>query len=516
MNSIRPLLTITILVVAGVFLYVKINEGPVKSGVANDAWQNLPSDGVPPLNSTAPPSAAASGGMAPAWPAATAATTPAPMPVASATPPVAATASEVPSDSTSSSGNGPEKLPAVPEIPKLPDAPKMAETAAPAQSSISPPVGLPENIPTARYPDQPAATTASTTPSPTTESPTKPDSEIAASSLNPSLPSSAPASEPPLVPVVPAPPLSNPLEVAASNAAIPSPETEPVNPLRQPPAQPQPLAQPDRYAIDTPPSTQPAAETTPIAPAPATSTFAATWPAIQAALDRRELARAHQLLSPFHNDPALTPAESQQVENLLGQLAGTVVYSTEHQLGPAHVVKNGETLETIANECNVPWQLLAKINGVSAADQVRPGQELKVVKGPFAAVLDPRRNELSLTVDGRYAGKFSVNTQPGVELPAGEWIVSSKLASESSTAQTSSTIPVSYATAIKQLVLQSASPTAGQPATPVVIGSEPAIAGPATSGAPPQAPQYFVKVSQSDVEEIADILSVGSHVVIRR
>ena len=48
------------------------------------------------------------------------------------------------------------------------------------------------------------------------------------------------------------------------------------------------------------------------------------------------------------------------MESLLGQLAGTVIYSTEHQLEPARVVKPGETLETIAKEYNVPWQLLGE------------------------------------------------------------------------------------------------------------------------------------------------------------
>jgi LysM repeat protein len=408
----------------------------------------------------------------------------------------------------SSSGKGLEKLPAVPAIPELPELPTTA-AAATTQNPSVPPTSLPENIPTARYPDQPAASSTSAEPLAATNELATASSEPVASSNPPSAPVT-PSSEPPLVPVAPAPPLTNPLEVAATNAAPPLPETEPVNPLRQSAAQPQPLAQPDRYAIDSAPSSTAAAETTPIAPAPAATSFASTWPAIQSALDRGELARAHQMLSPFHNDPALTPAESQKVETLLGQLAGTVVYSTEHQLGPARVVKPGETLETIAKECNVPWQLLAKINGVAAADQIKPGQELKVVKGPFSAVVDLRCNELSLEVDGRYAGKFSLSTPPGLELPTGEWILQHKLASESSSGQTSSTIPVSYATSVKHLVLQNAASAPGQSPTPVVIGSEP------TGGMAPQGPPYFVKIAQSDVEEIADILSVGSRVVIRR
>jgi LysM repeat protein len=503
MNSIRPLVTITILVVAGVFLYVKINEGPVKSGAANEAWQNLPPDAVPPLSATAGNTPATSG-LAPASPATVSAPTSAAAPLASSTPPpAAATPQPTSAEASPSGGTANVKLPAVPEIPELPDLPRAAEAAATAQSSAAPPTSLPENIPTARYPDQPAPSATPAQPLATTNEPAAATPESVASSNSPS-PSATAPSEPPLVPVAPAPPLGNPLEVAASNSAPATSETEPVNPLRQPEAQSQPLAQPDRYAIDPSSSNPPAAETTPIAPAPAASTFASTWPAIQAALDRGELARAHQMLSPFHNDPALTPAESQRVETLLGQLAGTVVYSTEHQLGPARVVKPGETLETIAKECNVPWQLLAKINGVAAADQIKPGQELKVVKGPFSALVDLRRNEMTLTVDGRYAGAFPVKAATGSQISDGNWIVAQKQMPPAQQAVT----PASYNAGPgggRTLVLQADSAGGAPTGATLKISSASSSTDPTT-----------LQVSPQDAEELSDILSIGSRVVVRR
>ena len=48
MSSIRPLITISILIAAGVFLYTKINENPAHLVPdANDAAQDA--SGVPPL-----------------------------------------------------------------------------------------------------------------------------------------------------------------------------------------------------------------------------------------------------------------------------------------------------------------------------------------------------------------------------------------------------------------------------------------------------------------------------------
>jgi LysM repeat protein len=187
---------------------------------------------------------------------------------------------------------------------------------------------------------------------------------------------------------------------------------------------------------------------------------------------------------------------------LLGQLAGSVIYSTEHQLEAARVVKQGETLETIAKEYNVPWQLLAKINSVPAPDQVRPGQELKVVRGPFSAVVDLRRSEMTLEVDGRFAGTFPVTIPPGASVAEGPWLVEQKLGGP----QTAAT-PISYgaaASADRTIVLRSAASNGST----LMIASHPA-AGPGPGGA-------SIGVGPQDAEDLSDILSIGSRVTVRR
>jgi LysM repeat protein len=218
------------------------------------------------------------------------------------------------------------------------------------------------------------------------------------------------------------------------------------------------------------------------------------------------LKQAHQLLSKWHNNESLNPTDTEKVETLLSQLAGTVIYSTEHQLEPARIVKPGDTLESISKECNVPSQLLAKINGISSPGQLRPGQELKVVRGPFSAVVDVRRNELTLMVDDRYAGKFRITVPPGTTLTDGQWLVDQKLSGPTTTAN-----PSAYATtpipADRTIVLRSAAATAASAPT-LVIASGPPIGFAAN---PPA-----LRVSPQDAEELSDILSVGSRVVVRK
>ena len=65
-------------------------------------------------------------------------------------------------------------------------------------------------------------------------------------------------------------------------------------------------------------------------------------------------------------------------------------------------------LETIAAQYNVPWQLLAKINGIEDPNRLKPGDELKVVRGPFSAIVELDKRQLTLIVEDCYAGRFNL------------------------------------------------------------------------------------------------------------
>ena len=169
-----------------------------------------------------------------------------------------------------------------------------------------------------------------------------------------------------------------------------------------------------------------ASETTPLnfgSAAPAG--FAAAWQSIEQSLARNDLAGALKTASEWRGNETLSPAESDQLKNLLSELAGTVVYSMEHRLEPPYTVRTGETLETIAKQYKVPWQLLAKINGVSNSDGVQAGQQIKVIRGPFDAEVMLSSSELVLTLDDQYAGRFPVQID-GMVNSASTWRVDQK------------------------------------------------------------------------------------------
>ncbi len=94
--------------------------------------------------------------------------------------------------------------------------------------------------------------------------------------------------------------------------------------------------------------------------------------------------------------------------DLLDPLAGRVIYSREHLVAPPYMVRRNETLADIAQQYNVPMELLQKINGIETPNVLVPGTELKVVTGPFRAEVNLPAQELTLFLNGLYAGRFPI------------------------------------------------------------------------------------------------------------
>jgi len=133
-------------------------------------------------------------------------------------------------------------------------------------------------------------------------------------------------------------------------------------------------------------------------------------------------------LSRMVGDPLLAADDEAQLTELLDQLAGTVVYSREHLLEPPYEVQPGDTLDRVAEAYHVPWQLLANINGITdARRQLQPGDTLKVIKGPFEAVVDLGRFRLTLFVGGCYAGRFEIGIGQDCTTPLGDFVVQKKV-----------------------------------------------------------------------------------------
>ena len=165
-------------------------------------------------------------------------------------------------------------------------------------------------------------------------------------------------------------------------------------------------------------------------PAPAMGAatgFDAIMAGVQANLNRRELTEALGSLSALHGRPDLTPQQNQQTVALLDQLAGTVIYSQEHLLAGAYVIRQEDTIEQIAKQYRVPWELLVKINGLRDPRNLVPGQTLKVIPGPFDVVIHLGRHELTVMLGSLYAGRFQIGVGRDQAQMEGDYVVTGKM-----------------------------------------------------------------------------------------
>ncbi len=229
--------------------------------------------------------------------------------------------------------------------------------------------------------------------------------------------------------------------------------------------------------------------------------FERAWNEAHDQVERGKFVEALGALSAYYNNPDLTPEENKQLLRTLDSLAGRVIYSTEHYLTEAHVVRTDETLMDVAEKYNVPYQLLQNINGVRDPLILLPKSKLKIVPGPFRADVNLSTGELALFVDKYYAGRFPVSVGQDPTPPVGEYSVKSKRDGKDYYLANGRTIPERHpSNPYGQIWLD--------------LGREVCLHGSAEREVSPEL--GCISLSPIDAADVFGILSVGSKVTITR
>jgi len=206
-------------------------------------------------------------------------------------------------------------------------------------------------------------------------------------------------------------------------------------------------------------------------------------------------------LSLFYNTPNLSEMDRTALISRLDPLAASVIYSRKHLLEQPHRVAANETLMEIATRFDLPWQLLANINGIDDPVSVLPGTELKVLRGPFRAEVNLQRNELTIFLGDLYAGRFPIaaGTEPAPEV--GTYTIQDKQSARTFYDKNGSPVPPGdsrnpYGVVWMDLGKQ------------ICIHGSPDRAQPTDRGC--------ISLRGADAEDLYGILSQGSSVTIRR
>ncbi len=225
---------------------------------------------------------------------------------------------------------------------------------------------------------------------------------------------------------------------------------------------------------------------------------------IQAArgqIDQGQYYEALLKLSFTYNAPGMSAEDNAKLRRWLDPLAAKVIYSQEHLIGAPYQLQANETLQTVAAKHNVPWQLLANINGIRDPAGAAPGTTIKVVPGPFHAEIDSANSTLTLFAGRLYAGQFAVTVNPANAPRPGEYQVNDK--------QPGHTF---YAGNAQTLAPQ-------DPQNPfggvwIDLGNDIAIHS--TASAPGQTERHgCISMAAKDANDLYGILSVGSNVIVR-
>lgn len=92
-----------------------------------------------------------------------------------------------------------------------------------------------------------------------------------------------------------------------------------------------------------------------------------------------------------------------------------------------YIIKPGDTLGKVAKTHKVSPELIAHINGIVDMNRIRAGQTIKVVNGPFHAVVYKRDRVLEVYMGSTLVKHFSVGLGADDGTPTGEWRVGTKL-----------------------------------------------------------------------------------------
>jgi LysM repeat protein len=127
------------------------------------------------------------------------------------------------------------------------------------------------------------------------------------------------------------------------------------------------------------------------------------------------------------------PGDIAAAKALIREANKVLVYSPQRVEGDPYVdvvtIQKGDKLTRIANDHFCTYEMILKINGLESDRRLRPGQQLKVIKGPMHAVVDKRAFTLDLYLgapggpEAMYVWTYRVGLGTDNSTPAGLWKV---------------------------------------------------------------------------------------------
>ncbi len=136
-----------------------------------------------------------------------------------------------------------------------------------------------------------------------------------------------------------------------------------------------------------------------------------------------KLVEAHKALSKIYWQQ---PDQRTRIQERIDASAKAIYFSPQRHIQEPYVVQSGDQLRKIAAKYHVPWQYIAKLNRTDPK-RIREGQKLKVIDGPFGAVVTLSDFELVVHHQGQYVRGYRVCIGKGGSSPVGKFKILNKV-----------------------------------------------------------------------------------------
>jgi lipoprotein-anchoring transpeptidase ErfK/SrfK len=153
----------------------------------------------------------------------------------------------------------------------------------------------------------------------------------------------------------------------------------------------------------------------------------------KAQLDAGNLLAGRQILNDALIGGQFSEADAQTAKDLIAQANQTIVFSPrrfiEDPFQGSYTVQAGDRPMKIASRCDVTWEFLGRVNGISDPRRIRASQTLKTVKGPFHAVVSKSKFTMDIYFGSpgergsMYLRSFPVGLGKHGSTPTGTWML---------------------------------------------------------------------------------------------
>ena len=186
------------------------------------------------------------------------------------------------------------------------------------------------------------------------------------------------------------------------------------------------------------PEFQPPASTDPLPLLAAESTLAQqaamsvddTLVAARQALARGDQVTARAMYSRALNQ-GMPPSEAQVIRAELTHLADAMLFSraaiSDDPVTGTHSISSGQTIRAVAQRYKITVALLCAINNIADPNRINAGARLKIIHGPFDAVIYKSQHRLDVYLQNTYVRSFPVGLGTNGGTPLGRWMIRNKL-----------------------------------------------------------------------------------------